>query len=91
MFVKCYPEGCSPEEFQRLLVIRRETLEFATGRGTGGDPLPIPWRSGWKASLSILGRSRDGSLRARVVVEGPKASYGLTRKVRLVRPSRLSL
>jgi hypothetical protein len=84
-----HPVGCTLEEFRRLLAIRRETLDIACKRGRSGHSLPIPWRIGWKASLSILGRDRDGSLRAVVFVTGPHASDAMTRRVRLVRAERL--
>jgi hypothetical protein len=79
------------EEFQRLLVIRRETLEDATCVVTGAKPMPIPWRVGWRASLTIVGRSRDGGLCARVTVTGPQLRVPYVRKVRLVRDKSLRL
>lgn len=79
------------EEFQRLFAIRLETLEDATRVVTGGPPLPISWRGGWKAYITILRRDRDGSLCARIDVHGPQVTHRWTRKVRLVKPKELRL
>lgn len=79
------------EEFQRLLVIRRETLEDATCLVFGGKPMPIPWRTGWKAKLTIVGRCKDGGLAARVDVTSPQLRAPYVRKVRLVKDKSLRL
>lgn len=79
------------EEFQRLLVIRRETLEDATCLVSGDKPLPVSWRSGWRAQLTIQGRTKDGSLCARIDVTGPQLRTTYTRSVRLVRDKSLRL
>jgi hypothetical protein len=79
------------EEFQRLLLIRLETLQDATCLVTGDKPLPVEWRSGWRAKLTIVGRSKDGGLCARVDVTGPQLRTVYTRKVRLVRDKSLRL
>lgn len=79
------------EEFQRLLLIRRETLEDATCLVSGDKPLPVSWRAGWRSQLTILGRCSDGSLAARIDVTGPQLRTTYTRKVRLVKDKRLRL
>jgi hypothetical protein len=79
------------EEFQRLLTIRLETLEDATCLVSGAKPMPIPWRAGWRAVLTILGRDRDGCLCARVDVTGPQLRRVYSRSVRLMRDGRLNL
>lgn len=79
------------EEFQRLLVIRRETLEDATCLVTGGKPMPMLWRVGWRSKLTIVGRSKDGSLCARVDVTAPQLRTAYVRRVRLVRDKSLRL
>ena len=91
MYGNAIPEGVTPEEFQRLLLVRRETLEDATRKASGGSAMPITWRHGWKATLKILGRDKDGSLKASVTVVGPHASSGYVRKVRLVTQYRVNL
>lgn len=85
------PAGVTSEEFKRLLVIRRETLDAATARVSGGRPLPLSWRAGWTATLKILGRDRDGALKAAVTVRGTRASHAYVRKVRLCREHTLNL
>lgn len=85
------PYGLTAEEYQRLLLIRLETLERATMEVTGGSPLPIQWRRGWEARLVILDRDRDHSVRARVLVRGPGPTLRWTRNVRLVSERRLKL
>lgn len=79
------------DEFQRLLAIRLETLEDATCIVSGDKPLPVSWRSGWRSQLTIQGRTKDGSLCARVDVTGPQLATTYTRKVRLVRDKSLRL
>jgi len=85
------PDGLTAEEFQRLLQIRLQTLEDATRRVGNGKPLPIPWRRGWKASLTFLGRDRDGSIKAEVFVSGSSVTMRWRRRVRLVKQQRLNL
>jgi hypothetical protein len=79
------------EEFQRLLLIRLETLEDATCLVSGGKPIPVQWRAGWRSQLTIVGRSRDGSLCARVEVTSPQLRTAYVRRVRLVRDKSLRL
>jgi hypothetical protein len=79
------------EEFQRLWLIRLETLADCTARVSGGKPLPVSWRSGWQARLNILSRDRDGSLRASVTVTRPNSKQRWVRNVRLVKPKALRL
>jgi hypothetical protein len=62
---------------QRLLA-----LADATARYTGAAPLPIAWRSQWKASLHVLGRHLDGSLRARIVVRRGNERVRYVRRLR---------
>jgi hypothetical protein len=81
----------TPEEIQRLLLIRRETLDDATCLVTLGEPMPVSWRSGWAAKLTIVGRCSDGSLAARIDVTGPQLRTTYTRKVRLVKDKSLRL
>lgn len=86
-----HPDTLSSKEFKRLLLIRRETLDIATTRAMGGQPMPIPWRRGWKATLAILGRDRDGSVKARITCTGQRPSMTFVRSVRLVRPQSLTV
>ena len=89
--VKCHPDGVTSKEFARLLAVRLETLEAATAHTSLPDHLPIQWRKGWKATLEILGRDRDGSLRARVVCTSRELSEPYVRRVRLVKRQGLTL
>lgn len=86
-----YPHGATREEMQALFQIRLETLQDATSRAAGGQPVPISWRAGWKAVLKLLRRDPDGSLCARITVTGPHASSGYVRNVRLVKEHRVKL
>jgi len=80
-----HPEGTTPDEFRKILELRREVLAEATKLDGLGQPLPVAWRQGWKAYQRRLGRDRDGSLRVLFVVEGPRGEVAYTRQVRLVR------
>lgn len=90
-FRPCHPAGVTAEEFQRLLLIRRETLEDAIRRACGGTLLPVAWRTGWKACLQLQGRDRDGSLKAVISVTAPEPSGAYVRRVRLCKPHRVHL
>lgn len=79
-----YPDATTPEEFRKLLELRREALDEATRFAGLGSPLPVQWRHGWKAVLNVLGRDRDGSLKAVVIVTGPRGEVPYSRAVRLV-------
>lgn len=85
------PEWATLEEFQALLLRRRDALAQCTAQLTGGRPLPVAWRVGWKAHIKYAGRSRDGSLLARIIVTGPNVSDKWISSVRLVRRSQLNL
>lgn len=88
-YVRHNPDGTTLEEFRELLSLRRRSLEDATREHGLGEPLPIPWRTGWKASIKILGRDRDGSLCAKIVVTGPGGGDPYVRKYRLTKAARL--
>lgn len=83
--VLCYPKGTTQEEFSALLELRRKALDEATEEHGLGQPLPVPWRHGWKAHLRVGPRDRDGCLTAHIVVTGPHYVVPYVRKVRLVR------
>jgi hypothetical protein len=53
--------------------------------------MPVQWRVGWKAYLTIGERDRDGSLSAEIRVERPDVVDTYTRRVRLVPQERLPL
>lgn len=80
-----HPRGVTSEEFSKLLQIRRQALQDATRAAGGGDPMPVPWRHGWKAHIRFQGRDRDGSLKCHILVTGPRGELSYVRKVRLVR------
>jgi hypothetical protein len=82
--VSCYPEGTTPEEFHKLLDLRREALAEATREHALGSPLPVQWRIGWRGYIRVQGRDRDGSLMAHIVVTGARGELPYVRKVRLV-------
>lgn len=88
--VLCHPKGTTQDEFLKLLELRREALDHATELHGLGQPLPVPWRHGWKAHLRVGPRDRDGSLTAHIVVTGPRGVMPYTRKVRLVTAQRLT-
>jgi hypothetical protein len=83
-YVPHHPEGTTIEEFRKLLELRRQALADATRPHGLGQPLPVAWRHGWQAHIRILERCRDGSLRALIVVTGPRGETPYTRAVRLV-------
>ena len=80
----------SPDEVRTILEQRLQALEDATCLVTLGDPMPIPWRVGWRASVAVVGRDRDGSLFVEIRVTGPQLRETYVRRVRLVRAERLS-
>lgn len=82
--VRHNPEGTTLEEFRKLLEIRRQALAEATIPHGMGRPLPVAWRHGWKAHLRLRGRDKDHSLKATIVVEGPRGEIAYARNVRLV-------
>lgn len=88
-WVLSHPKGTTQEEFSKLIELRREALDTATEAHGLGQPLPVPWRHGWKAHLRVGPRDRDGSLTAHIVVTGPHGVVPYTRKVRLVTQQRL--
>jgi hypothetical protein len=77
------PNGATLEEFRSLLNLRLETLDAATALGRLDGPLPVQWRVGWRATLKVLGRDRDGSLCALITCTGPTLCEPYVRKVRL--------
>ena len=83
------PEGTTLDEFRKLLELRRQALQDATQDAPGAAPMPVGWRWGWKAHIRLQGRDRDGSLKAHIVVTGPRTEIPYVRKVRLVRSQRL--
>jgi hypothetical protein len=87
----CYPDWATYEEFQALLQRRRDALDMCTAQLTGGRPMPVQWRTGWKATIAYAGRDRDGSLLATITVTGPNTSDKWLQKVRLVRTKGLNL
>lgn len=84
-----HPEGITAEEFQALLRLRREALDDATKDASLGQPLPVGWRHGWKGHIRLQGRDRDGSLKAHIMVTGPRGELPYVRRVRLVRSKQL--
>lgn len=84
------PNWCSLEEFQALLLRRRDAIAQCTAQLTGGSPMPIQWRWGWKAHIRYAGRDRDGSLKATITITGPNVSDKWLQKVRLVRKGTLN-
>lgn len=87
----CVPDWASPEEFHALLLRRIDALDQCTAQLTGGRPMPIHWRWGWKAQIKYAGRSKDGSLLAHIIVTGPNVSDKWLQRVRLVKRQRLTL
>lgn len=85
------PEWASPEEFRALLLRRRDALAQCTAQLTGGRPMPVAWRWGWKASIKYAGRSKDGCLLAHIIVTGPNVSDKWLQRVRLVKQQSLRL
>lgn len=85
------PEWATPEEFRALLLRRRDALDQCTAQLTGGRPLPVTWRTGWRARIAYAGRDRDGSLLATITVTGPNVSDKWLQKVRLVRSKQLKV
>ena len=81
---EAHPYGTTQEEFAKLLELRREALDAASTMAGELLPLPVPWRHGWKAHIRLQGRDQDGSLKAHIVVTGPRAELPYIRKVRLV-------
>ena len=79
-----HPEGTTQEEFHKLLELRRQALEDATRADGSLFPMPVAWRRGWKAHIRLRGRDKDGSLKALIVVEGPRGEVPYSRAVRLV-------
>lgn len=85
------PEWATLAEYRALLLRRRDALEQCTAQLTGGRPLPVAWRVGWQAHIKYCGRSKDGSLLAKIIVTGPNVSDKWISSVRLVRRSQLNL
>lgn len=85
------PEWATPDEFQALLLRRRDALDLCTAEHYGVAHYPVAWRVGWRADIRYAGRDRDGSLLATITVTGPTASDKWLQKVRLVRKERLNL
>lgn len=83
--VPLHPEGTTQDEFHKLLELRREALAEATREHGMGQPLPVAWRHGWQAHIRIRERDQDGSLRATILVTGPRGELPYVRAVRLVR------
>jgi hypothetical protein len=83
-YVPFTPEGTTLEEFRKLLELRLLALADATRQAGLGEPLPVSWRHGWKAHIRIQERDADGSLKAHIVVTGPRGEVPYVRKVRLV-------
>jgi hypothetical protein len=77
------------EEFRRLLEIRLQTLDQCSITDGADTPLPAVWRIGYKATIKLLGRDRDGSLRASVTVLAPHLVRPYVRRVRLVKERNL--
>lgn len=84
------PEWASPAEFHALLLRRIDAIAQCTAQLTGGRPMPVSWRWGWKAHIRYAGRSKDGSLLATITVTGPNVSDKWLQRVRLVPRSRLN-
>jgi hypothetical protein len=80
-----------PAELQALLKARLEALDHATSLVTLEGPLPVRWRVGWRGTIKLLWRDLDGSLRARITVEGPGLVKPYVRNLRLCRPEALRL
>jgi hypothetical protein len=84
-----YPYDATLDEIRALFHQRLLALEDATACATWGDPLPVAWRHGWKAVLSLVGRDQDGSLCAEITCTGPGLTRPYSRRVRLVSARRL--
>lgn len=89
-YVPC-PNWATIEEFRALLLRRRDALATCTAQLTGGAPMPVQWRWGWRATIAYAGRDRDGSLLAHITITGPNTSDKWLQRVRLVRRSQLNL
>jgi ligand-binding SRPBCC domain-containing protein len=85
------PNLVSGAERAVILEERLSALGDATRVVTGADPLPVAWRTNWKASVKILGRDRDGCLLFEVCCTGPGLKFPYRRKRRLVPQSRLKV
>jgi hypothetical protein len=79
-----HPPSVTAQEFSRILEVRRQTLEDATRAEGSLFPMPVTWRHGWKATVRILGRDRDGSVLFTVSVKQPRSTEVYVRKCRLV-------
>jgi hypothetical protein len=75
----------SVDEAAALFLARLDALTDATKISTGGQPLPISWRTGWSAELRVHKRDRDGSVLASIVVTSPNKVKPYRRRIRLVR------
>jgi hypothetical protein len=73
------------EEHAVILEHRRACLEAASAKAGWGNPLPIPWRLGYRAYWKPLGRDRTGNLRLEVSVYAPTLTRPYKRRYRLVR------
>lgn len=84
-WAKGNPFDVSGAEYRALFEARLRALERATKVVTGGDPLPVPWRVGWRAKIEIQGRTTDHSLSAVVRCYCPEGKMRLGTRVRVQR------
>jgi hypothetical protein len=80
-----HPDGPTAAEFQALLALRLEALSAAAAKTGEMFPREVRERVGWKAHLRVEGRDEDGSLKAHILVSGPRREILYRRQVRLVR------
>jgi hypothetical protein len=79
-----YSNDATPDEQQRLLAIRSQTLDRVAEEALLTGPVKAADRVGWRAVIKIRGRDTDGSLYATVTVTAPHLAKPYVRKVRLV-------
>jgi hypothetical protein len=82
--------GLRSGEYAQLFYARRSALdEVARITSLTGD-VPVADRRGFRASVTIVGRDNDGSLKAEVRVTAPNLAGVYLRRVRLVKSQPLT-
>lgn len=76
--------GLRSGEYAQLFYARREALDHLASITSLGGEMPASSRRGFRARVRILGRDRDGCLKAEITASAPNYSSYYRRRVRLV-------
>jgi hypothetical protein len=80
-----HPDGITAEEHQALLNLRRTAMDQVAKKCGEFFERQVASRRGWKAHIRLMGRDRDGSLKAHILVTGPRWEIAWRQQVRLVK------